>query len=112
MTSEISTIEAMLAVGIALSVDAFQALLDFFGIGIFLNWMITFFIEGMFGWWFFSKGVKLLSKKSLLSFFLPAGIEFIPLVDMLPAITIGVISTIGVSWAEGYAKMATGQSES
>ena len=112
MTSEISTFEAILATGIALAVDAFQALLGFFIVGTFVNWMITLFVDGMFGWWFYSKGVKLFSKNSFFSFFLPTGIEFIPLINILPAITVGVVSTIGVSWAESYSKMATGQSES
>ena len=65
MTSEIITIEAMFAVGIAISVDAFQSLLAFVGIGIYLNWMITFFIAGLFDGGFFKR--QSFFPKSLLS---------------------------------------------
>lgn len=93
MASRISNTEWGLVIGAVLTVEAVQALLTILLIGPFLNPLITFFTVSSLALYYKIRGVKLDTKKALTL----AGVslvELIPLVDVLPAMTLDVVMTM------------------
>lgn len=84
--SKISVLKAILCVAIALIADAIS-LIPYVNI---VNGFVFWFSFTVYFW---SKGVKKLGPNTV-----AAVVEVIPILSMLPAITLGVVVTIGMQW--------------
>lgn len=86
MGSKISNTEWGLVIGFILTIEAVQALLDFFFIGPFVNPFITTFLLGAFPFYLKLRGVKFDKE---IAGIIAGGlvIKLIPFVDALPIVT-------------------------
>lgn len=100
----IPMVQAGVAVGICMLIDALQFFLDLTGVFAIAASFGGFVVEGSLMLWFMWKGISYTSgKKALSKFFTVAGtwiVEIIPIVDALPMLTIGTILIIRASRAE------------
>lgn len=97
----------------ALIADCLQFLVQFIpGVGQVIGWIIAFLAGGFFFMWFYMLGVSYFSgKKSFAKISAVLGmsvVELVPLVDALPALTVGVLAIILSSRAEDTATKTTG----
>ncbi len=92
----ISSIEAMLMIGVALVIDLVQAFLEFILVGIVLNPFISIFAALTFWFWFHAKGVSFMSGKKIATSSVSALIEIFPILGGLPALTVGVLAMVSI----------------
>jgi hypothetical protein len=104
ITYRISTVQACFVIATCVIADGLQILLDVTGVLAVAADIVTATVEfyvSMWFWWHgvtYTSGTKATSK--FLTMFGMSIIEFIPIIDALPALTIGVIILIRASWAE------------
>jgi|GEM_PF-6830794 len=98
---------AFFLVGVALLIDALQGLLDLLGTIIPGLFIVPWFMSGaafiLFFLWFKLLHVNYLDRNASTKLFImlaSAVVELVPLVNMIPAITLGVVSLIVVSRME------------
>lgn len=98
--SKINKSTAVMMVCVAGFIDLIQFLLNFIPlVGWVIIWIINAIVWLTFYIWFRARGINFNSKKStnLAGAFV---LEFIPIVDALPAWTFAVIRIIALTWAE------------
>jgi hypothetical protein len=93
MGSKISNTEWGLVIGAVLMVEIMQVVLNLLFIGPFINSSITLFTQSTLALYYRIRGVKI-NKSKLASMIGTSLIELIPVIDMLPAMTMGVIMTM------------------
>ncbi len=84
----------------------FGILFDLLGLIPFVNVAIIFFAQCLFALVFWANGVKILEKKKLVTFLAASVIEVIPLLSMLPGITLEVIIISVISRMEDELRAA------
>ncbi len=90
---KISNFEAGLMIAVALIIDIVQFLLDLILIGFILDPIISVFAYLMFWFWFKLRGVSFSNPKRAAIGGISFLLELIPGLDMLPALTVGVVMT-------------------
>jgi hypothetical protein len=103
--TRISGITAFFLISTAVLFDAAQFLVAFIPfVDIVLDWLLGAFAACVFGVWFLVLGVNYFQGKKalakIITMFSSVVIELVPIVDALPAITLGVVTLIFLTWAE------------
>ena len=97
----ITKIMAFCMICVALSIDGFQAFLTLFVVGAAISPIITACAQIIFACWFLMLGVNFTKgNKKILSLVGSSIVEFIPVIDVLPAITVFVVYNIVITRAE------------
>lgn len=100
----VSSVNISFMLAIAIIFDLLQFLLTLTVIGALLSWLVTAFAVCMFAIWFLILGVNYFSGRKaaakMASVIGTAVIEFIPVINALPSITIGVLAIALVSRSE------------
>ena len=106
---KIDNITAVLMIGVALLIDSIQLVLTIFGIGLFINWLISILAWLTFFLWFVLNGVSFM-KKPKLFFTLSGGglVETIPILPLsaLPGWTATIITIIFMTKVKSKIKKA------
>lgn len=105
----VSNTTAGFIIAVALLCDGAQFLLNFIpAIGQMLSWLITFSALAVFALWFALLGISYFSGKKasskVLSLLSATVVEMVPIINAVPAITMGVIGVIVASRAEDVEK--------
>lgn len=98
-SKKISNTSAGLMLSVAALYDAVQALLAFFVIGLFVNWIITIFAFLTFFTWFKIKGVQLANLKKSAVLGLGSFLELTP-ANFIPGWTVSVAIIIAITRTE------------
>ncbi len=106
--SKISNIEWGLLVGVALTIDAIQILLEWMIIGFFINPFIDIFVTLSFGLFFHLKGESLANPKRLLAILGTFIGELIPVVAELPLWSLYVVYMWSMSKSDKILKNIPG----
>jgi hypothetical protein len=104
----ISNVMAILLIGTAALIDGAQFIVSFIPvIDIVLDWFLAVIAGGIFGMWFALLGVNYFGGRNALAkigtVVAAVGIELVPVLDALPAITAGVVTLILLTWSEDRA---------
>lgn len=88
-------------VATALIIDGFQALLNFFIIGAFVNPVIAFVSTSLFTIWFWMLGVSFVNKpKNIAAMGIQTIIGVLPIINTLPELSLAVLSIVIMTRAE------------
>lgn len=104
----ISNVTAGIMIGIALIVDGIQFLLTLSVLLLPLTFLLSFLAAAGFGVWFFLLGAYSGkgAEKRVLTSLVSAIAEFLPVINAIPAVTLGVVINIALSKVKDIEKKA------